>query len=405
MKILHTADWHLGKRLEGYSRLPEQVEVLEEIRQLADEHEVDAMIIAGDIFDTINPPVEATELLFKTVQRLSKGGRRPVIAIAGNHDSAQRIESPDPLARNLGILFTGYPESEIPEFETEFGIKSLRTDKGFVELSIPNCPPLRFILTPYANEARFCAKLADSEDKETELRALIGEYWKNLADQYCDEKGINLLMAHLFVMKQGGKQEVEPEGEKEVLHVGGAQPMFTADIPPQIQYTALGHLHRYHHISGAQGDVAYSGSPLQYSLSEQGQTKYALLIDIEPNAEPKTTPIALQGGKQVTRQQFPSVDEALQWLMENPNTFVELHVDVETFLEGADKKRLHQAHDGILAIVPHPTQSSEKSEGAGEKGFIDPTRSIDDLFQDYYMSKHGTLPDEEMMDLFKSIKK
>lgn len=99
MKILHTADWHLGKRLDNFNRLEEQIAVLKEICQIADDQAVDAVIIAGDIFDTFNPPVEAIELLYKTLKRLTKKSKRPVIAIAGNHDSPSRIDSPDPLAR------------------------------------------------------------------------------------------------------------------------------------------------------------------------------------------------------------------------------------------------------------------------------------------------------------------
>ena len=105
LKILHTADWHLGKRLQEFSRLEEQKEVLDEICSIADQEEIDLVLLAGDIFDTFNPAHEAVELLYKTLRRLSKNGTRPVIAISGNHDSTQFVEAPDPLARELGIIF------------------------------------------------------------------------------------------------------------------------------------------------------------------------------------------------------------------------------------------------------------------------------------------------------------
>jgi exonuclease SbcD len=92
MKILHTADWHLGKKLDNISRLEEQKEVLQEICDIADQQQVDVVIVAGDLFDTFNPPVEATELLYQTLKRLTANGKRPVLAIAGNHDSPDRIE-------------------------------------------------------------------------------------------------------------------------------------------------------------------------------------------------------------------------------------------------------------------------------------------------------------------------
>src|SRR5690554_7320792 len=103
MRLLHTGDWHLGKRLDDYSRLEEQQAVLEELIGLAEIHDVDAVLVAGDLFDTFNPPAEAVELFYKSLKKLSGDGRRPVIAIAGNHDSPDRIEAPDPLARECGI--------------------------------------------------------------------------------------------------------------------------------------------------------------------------------------------------------------------------------------------------------------------------------------------------------------
>ena len=90
MKILHTSDWHLGKRLNDRERAGEQVAVMDEIVRVADEEAVDAVIVAGDLFDTFNPPVEAIELLYRTLHRLARGGHRLVVAIAGNHDSPDR---------------------------------------------------------------------------------------------------------------------------------------------------------------------------------------------------------------------------------------------------------------------------------------------------------------------------
>ncbi len=109
MKILHTADWHLGKKLYDFSRIEEQRAVLEEICQIADSQNADVIVIAGDLYDTFNPPTEATELFYQTLNKLAKNGTRPVIAIAGNHDSADRIEAPDPLAKACGIFFSGFP--------------------------------------------------------------------------------------------------------------------------------------------------------------------------------------------------------------------------------------------------------------------------------------------------------
>ena len=155
MKILHTSDWHLGKKLDGFSRLPEQELVMNEICEIANAQQIDAVIIAGDIFDTYNPPIEALELFYKTVKQLSKNATVPIIAIAGNHDSPDRIEAPDPLAKENGIFLIGYPNSKLKELVLETGLKITKTDEGFIEFSLPNNKtPLRILTTPYANEQR-----------------------------------------------------------------------------------------------------------------------------------------------------------------------------------------------------------------------------------------------------------
>src|SRR5690606_14135224 len=107
MRILHTADWHLGKRLDNFSRLDEQILVMDEIVEKADKYQVDVVIVAGDLFDAFNPSTEAIELFYRTLKRLTKGGARPVIAISGNHDSPSLIDAPDPLARECGIILIG----------------------------------------------------------------------------------------------------------------------------------------------------------------------------------------------------------------------------------------------------------------------------------------------------------
>ena len=270
MKILHTSDWHLGKRLDDFSRMEEQQAVLSEICEIAEFEQVDAVLVAGDLFDTFNPPTEAVDLFYKTLKRLSNNGQRPVIAIAGNHDSPDRIESPDPLARECGIIFSGYPNSHVAPFELESGLTVLQSTEGFVELKVPgNNVPLRILQTPYANEFRLKTCLGQ-ENSEEELRKVLEQKWKELAEKYCDTKGVNILLTHLFMVKKGDELPDEPADEKPILHVGGAQAVYTENIPGQIQYTALGHLHRMHRIdSNLQG--YYSGSPLSYSFGEANQ--------------------------------------------------------------------------------------------------------------------------------------
>jgi len=282
MKILHTSDWHLGKKLDNYSRHEEQQAVLEEIVKLADNEKVDAVIISGDMFDTFNPPIESIELFYRILKRLSKNGKCPVIVIAGNHDSPDRIEAPDPLARESGIVLVGYPNTEIPKFKNDAGLEVINTNAGFAELKIEGIKyPLRIIFNPYANQFRM-KRFLGVENEEEELRNVLQESWTKLSNQYCDNKGVNVLVSHMFFVNKGAEFPEEPDDEKPILHVGGVQAVYSQNIPPDIQYVALGHLHRKQMVSNKPCPVIYSGSPVSYSFSEANQTKYICIVDIEP---------------------------------------------------------------------------------------------------------------------------
>lgn len=113
MRIIHTADWHLGKNIEGHSRMDEQACFLADFVKIVDEQNIDLIIIAGDVYDSYNPPARAEELFYETLKQLSDGGKRLILVIAGNHDNPQRLEAPGPLARDHGILMAGIPKTVI----------------------------------------------------------------------------------------------------------------------------------------------------------------------------------------------------------------------------------------------------------------------------------------------------
>lgn len=398
MKILHTADWHLGKRLDSFSRLEEQKIVLDEICIIADEQAVDAVIVAGDLFDAFNPPVEAIELLYKTLKRLTNNGKRPVIAIAGNHDSPDRIDSPEPLARECGIIFMGYPNTEIKTIELENGFEITKTDKGFIELNLPEHNyPLRIIATPYANEVRM--KEYFGEEKEVELSNSLQMGWGDLSEKYCDNKGVNILVTHLYMLKRGGEVLEEPDGEKP-LKIGNADLIYSDIIPSQIQYTALGHLHRHQNVGTDEKPVVYSGSPLSYSFSEAGQQKYVKIINVEPNSIAQLERIPLKSGKQLARKTFNSIDSAVEWLNDNQYTLVELTIESDTYLKSEDLKRLRNAHHEIVHIIPIVKNDNVMDESSKQ---VNLNQDITALFSDYFKYSKGQSPNEEIIELFKEI--
>lgn len=398
IKILHTADWHLGKRLDSFSRLEEQILVMNEIVEIADQEQVNLVLIAGDLFDNFNPSVEAVELFYKTLKRLSNNGKRPVVAISGNHDSPSLIDAPDPLARVCGIILIGYPNAKVQEFELN-DFKISKSVEGMIELKLNSFDfPIRIIHTPYANEIRL--KQYFGENKEDALNEVLATNWKNIADEYCDTNGVNLLIAHLYMNQKGSEILEEPEGEKPIK-VGNADMIFSEAIPPQIQYTALGHLHGFKNIGTKEKPIVYSSSPLCYSFSEAGQTKCVSIIEAEPNQVISYNKIELKNGKQLIRKTFDDINLAVEWLNENQNALVELTLESDSFLKVDERKLIYQSHDGIIHLIPKVINQEIETV---EYKFADQTKDMKELFADYFKSKNGNQePNDEIKDLFNEI--
>ncbi len=399
MKIIHIADLHLGKRLERFERLPEQMEVLDEIGKIIEDENPDVVLVAGDLFDTFNPPVEATNLLYNHLANYASAGKRAVIAIAGNHDSPDRIEVPDVFARELGVFFAGYPQSILPVSKTRSGVEIIKVEPGFVELKLPRCEfPLRVIVTPYANEMRLRQDLGLDDDAAA-LRETLQKHWQVLAEKYCDQNGVNILLSHLYFMREHGEPPEEPEGERSIL-IGGAQAIYSSNIPTQIQYVALGHLHRFQTIDSNPCPIVYSGSPLAYSFAEAGQKKCVVVIEAEAGKPVKYRPREIESGKSLVKKKFSSVSDAQMWLTQNLNCWVELSIETQNFISAEERKILQQAHPGIISIIPVLMNSNAEIKALESPN---PSESMESLFIRYFKEKEGLEPGGELLALLKEV--
>lgn len=402
MKILHTSDWHLGKKLEGFSRLEEQEAALREICEIADRESIDAVIVAGDLFDTFNPPSDAVEVFYRYLKKLANNGNRAVIAIAGNHDSPDRIEAPDPLARECGIVFSGFPGSEISPFRLETGLELSRSAPGLIEMSVPGTGcPLRIITVPYANEIRLRTYLG-TDEPDTELRKLLENQWAETAETFCDSKGVNVLAAHLLFARDASSIPEEPEEERRINYIGGAPAIFPENLPAGIQYAASGHLHRYQLITSKPCPVIYSGSPLAYSFNETDQDKFVVVVEAEPGQKATYRNFPLKSGMRLIRNRFEDMDEAVEWLTENQDVYLELTIVSDQYLSAIDHKRLHDAHPYIVRIIPESRTAVAGDEGTAGVA-IDLTKKMEDLFIDYFKHRKGQEPGENILNLFREI--
>jgi exonuclease SbcD len=240
-----------------------------------------------------------------------------------------------------------------------------------------------------------------SENTEEALRDTLKRFWETLSQKYCDSKGVNVMVAHLLFIKEGDEQPVEPEEEKPILYIGGAQSQFSSDIPKEIQYVALGHLHRKQTIDKQPCPIVYSGSPLAFSFAEANQDKFVMIIDAVSGKDATVKEIKLNQGKRLIRKSFNQIDEAVEWLTQNPNILIELTIVSDTYLTGEDRKRMMDAHDGIVALIPEI--SVKHTDKKNQKSIIDINKNMDDLFIDFFKSKKGQEPNIRLLDLFKEV--
>ena len=253
MRILHTADWHLGKNLEGHSRLDEQEEFLEDIIKIVNDQKVDLVIIAGDIYDTSNPPARAEKLFYKTLKRMSENGERMILVISGNHDNPERLVAAGPLAREHGIIMVGLPKTvvETGEYGQNMVVDS---GEGFVEIKI-NDESAVILTLPYPSEKRLNEVIyKDMDDEDKNLKSYsdrIKEFFDMGKLKYREDT-INLVVSHLYAM------DSETSDSERNISLGGSYIVNGSVFPSEAQYIALGHIHKPQIVPNTNKRARYS---------------------------------------------------------------------------------------------------------------------------------------------------
>ncbi|OMD94860.1 exonuclease SbcCD subunit D [Paenibacillus odorifer] len=376
MRILHTGDWHLGRTLEGRSRQKEQEQFIDELVEIADFHKADLIMMAGDVYDSVNPPAASEQLFYEAAARLTSGGR-PLVVIAGNHDQPERVSSVSPLVLRQGITLVGLPTSE------PVTVHAARTG----EIA-------KIAALPYPSEARLGELLAgDSGEEELRLAysARVGKLMQLLGREFTPQT-VNLAMSHIYVL--GG---VESDSERPI-QVGGAYTVDPSALSCGAQYTALGHLHRAQRVK-VEGMIRYSGSPLAYSFSEAGQAKSVTLIDVAPGGEPTFEEIYLRCGRPLVRwSSTGGLQEVYNWLDEgrDASAFIDLEIRLSEAMSMNDIQRLRKSREGIIHIRPiYPQMELELEQISRSR------MPVQELFRKFYQRQTGGAePEDRLIELF-----
>lgn len=284
MRLLHTADWHLGRLLHGASLVEDQARVLDQLIGVARESKVDAVLVSGDIYDRAVPPPDAVTLLDDALSRLVLGLGIPVVLIAGNHDSPRRLGFASRVLREQGLHLRGWPEAQ-PEPIV------LHDDHG----------PVAVLAVPFAEPSVVRERVADEDvqDHDSAVRVLTRRARAAIPDGHRA-----VLMAHAFVA--GGL----PSESERPLTVGGSGRVGVGRFRG-FDYVALGHLHRPQRVGSDR--IWYSGSLLKYSFEESTHRKSINLVELAADGACQVEQIEL-----VPRHEVRCVRGKLARLLEGP---------------------------------------------------------------------------------------
>lgn len=369
-RLLHTADWHIGKTLFGQPLLDDQRHVLDQLIEHVRTATPDVVVIAGDIYDRSVPPADAVELLDATLTALVGGLATPVVLIAGNHDGPERLGFGAHLLQRAGLTVRG---------PVDLAAAPIRFESAGFPVAL--CP------LPYAEPATVRTLLGDSErgavpDHQAALQAQIRSARAQLRPGE-----VAVAVAHAFV--QGGRvvdhSEQEYSETERQLAVGG-----TAVVDPSVfdgfAYVALGHLHQPQKVASAGSPtVRYSGSLLQYSFAEADQARSATLVELATDGTVQTTELPLQ-----PKRPLRKVRGTLAQLLEQGKSDPHRHdfiaatlTDPEMLLDPLG--RLREGYPNLLHIERPQLQAGDGSLLQGDHRSRQPL----DIVDDFWMSVCG----------------
>ena len=268
MRILHTADWHLGQYfLAGQERLSEQRAFLDWLVRTIDEQQVEAIVLAGDVFDSTTPSHAAQELYYDFLVRLQGSRCRDIVIVGGNHDSPTLLNASRRLLRALRIHVVG----GAPPDPAEQLIALPGTD-GRTGLLVAAVPFLR------DRDLRLSVAGESLEGRQTRIQESIADHYRHLSEhdalrRHRERGGAVLATGHLYAA--GGEAR---EGAEREVHIGGLGVVGAEHFPAAFDYVALGHLHRPQ-VVGGRAHIRYSGSPVPLSFTEADDRQQVLLLD------------------------------------------------------------------------------------------------------------------------------
>lgn len=404
IKLLHTSDWHLGHYLHGHDRYLEHQAFLDWLVQACSTHAVDALVVAGDIFDAANPPAKAQAMYYRCLAQLHQAcPNMDILVVGGNHDSAMRLDAPTPLLSALNVTVVGgLPKINRHHLDLNRLCIPIHNAKGEIKAWCAALPFLRPADLPRMN--------AEANDPLIEgVRARYAEVFAAVREKRQPGQAI-IATGHCYM----AHSQLSELSERKVLR--GNQHALPVDIfPDDVAYVALGHLHRPQAV-GKRQSVRYSGSPLPLSMAEQHYPHQAVLVSLEADSLARYESIRVPRTVELYRlpdpenpQPWAAVESCLQALPEKsedqpPETWPYLEVIVQLDKPQPNlRQRVNQLLETkavrLVKLTTHYTGTGRNLADSA------PAVSLADLkpeqvFWRKYQSLHQNEPSQALQDAF-----
>jgi exonuclease SbcD len=374
VRFLHTADWHVGKTLRNRSRMDEFAAALDEVAGLAVAREVDAVLVAGDIFDSPAPPPEAERLVYDFLARLLPEHIACVL-IAGNHDHPRKLAALSRLLEGLRI----YVRAEVRPPE-QGGVVSLPSRDGSETARVAVLP-----FVPERKVVDASLVLGPEEERYKTYASRIERILRALTRGLGPDT-VNVVLGHLLL--EGGRVGTGVRA----LHLGQAYGLQAEQLPEGVQYVGLGHLHRPQEVM-APAPTAYPGSLLELDFGETEQDKSVVLVEARPGRAARLEWVRLSAGRRLRTLEGP-LEEVLRAGAEAKDDHLQVRVRVEGPTPGVAEQVREALPNAVDVSLAYERKVWEAAEATGTR--LPPA----DQFAAFYRRKHGAEPPPDLIRLF-----
>ena len=381
MRMLHTADWHVGRTMRGKSRVAEFEAVLGEIIDIARHEEVETMLVCGDVWDHHAPSAESDRVVFEALRECVNHGIQ-VVLLAGNHDNPRKFRALGLLSEMLGVHTVS---------------RALHPNAGGIITIDGKRDVARIVAAPFITEG--------SQVKAAALMDLPHERYSRYSDgvaavyasmcQSLSSQTANVFASHVFINE--ARLSVA-DGSERKLHVGPTYAVAAAQLPTSPQYCALGHIHEPQEIVDAPVPTTYSGSILQLDFGERGQTKSVRIVDVVPGERATHYAVPLTSGTPLI-EVAGGIDDVLRSGTERSSP---AHIRVRLDIEHPEPGIVERIRDAVPGVVDVRLNYEQQPDAARHNVDIDAMTDTE-MYTRYYLAQYGREPTPEIVALFEQI--